>query len=146
MSNAIQYYGAVRWKLVVIPNPARPPGATGYLNLKLMNDREALTFGSAGGTFGGTFVAGPQQRSYGAYDAYMKAEVTAVNYACGAGTHCDHAGGGRYLMDIWWAYSDTPIDPALLSPAPEPQTWAMLLAGLFGIARAARRQRQLLLQ
>ena len=52
--------------------------------------------------------------------------ITAINGACGV---CDR-GGGRFLVDVWWALSDTPIDPTMLSPTPEPQTWALLLFGL----------------
>jgi hypothetical protein len=143
-SSQTQYYGALRWQVVVLPNLTAPPSALGFLNLHLMAlpERVALTFGSAGGTYGDTLTAGPQQRSEGAYDAYMRIEAGANNNACGVGTNCLSNGGGRYLVDVWWAYSDAPIDPALLSPAPEPQTWALLLAGLIGISRVTRRCRQ----
>ncbi len=49
--------------------------------------------------------------------------------------------GGSAAIDVWYQFSDTPIDHVDLPGVPEPATWGLMLVGFGGLGAALRRLR-----
>jgi hypothetical protein len=75
-------------------------------------------------------------------------EFVAIAGASNGGCGTCPSPGGRFLFDVWWAYSDSPIDPTTLArradplPVPEPQTWTLVMGGLTLIGVLGPRRRR----
>jgi hypothetical protein len=132
-------YGALHWEVLALPAVAGNPVPTIGLDLRLLQER-AVSYSGPLTNASGNYAAG--YPGWGTADSSFEgifvSNIDVANYDWATGGAVSP--GGRFLVDVWWAYSDSPIDPTMLAAVPEPNSWALMLGGVAFIGGLWRRR------
>ena len=134
-------FGALHWEVTAFPNSAGDSNTKIDLDLRLWE--QAVLFSGPLANAHGDYAKG-----YPAMYAGSDIFVGELDSHIGA-SNSYTSPGGRFLVDVWWAFSDAPIDPTTLVrgqdplPVPEPQTWTLVMGGLAMLGMLAPRRKSL---
>lgn len=138
-------YSALHWEVQAFPDS---PGAFSNtkigMDLRLFEQATLLSMPLTNAS--GDYAKGYPGMYAGsdAFDGYFTGIVGSDNGGCST---CPSP-GGRFLLDVWWAFSDAPIDPTTLAQradpllVPEPQTWTLVMGGLAIVGALGPRRRR----